>query len=164
MTMTLAIATSWNVSFPKKNQGRFWRKHFLRNFWPVFMGTCFSAPILLIYRLQDIPGCNINPLHYQITTIYIQYLPSRLFLWLGFHFQNMFSKPIFKQKTEKLKTSEYLRKVLLGFDDVIKKTSSKKLFQKLHIKLISLVMSDKFVIIICHSNNLIYYQFRNKRR
>ena len=68
----------------------------------------------------------------------------------------MFSKPIFKQKTEKLKTSEYLRKVLLGFDDVIKKTSSKKLFQKLHIKLISLVMSDKFVIVICHSNNLIY--------
>ena len=70
------------------------------------MATCFSAPIMLIYQLQDSTGCNINPSYYQNTTIYIQYLPSRLFLCLGLHFQNKFSKPGFKQKIEKLNTSE----------------------------------------------------------
>ena len=118
------------------------------------MATCFSAPILLIYRLQDITGWNVNPSYFQNTTIYIQYLPSRLFLCLGLHFQSKFPKSGFKKKIEKLNTSEYLGKVLLGFDDVIKKiTSSKRLFQKFHFKLISLVMSDKFAIVICQSNN-----------
>ena len=43
-------------------------------------------------------------------------------------------------------------KILLGFDDVIKKiTSSKRLFEKLYFKLISLVMSDKFAIVFCHT-------------
>ena len=80
---------------------------------------------MLIYQLQDSTGCNINPSYYQNTTIYIQYLPSRLFLCLGLHFQNKFSKPGFKQKIEKLNTSEYLRKLLLGFDDVIKNAIKK---------------------------------------
>ena len=41
----------------------------------------------------------------------------------------------------------------VDFDYVIKKiTSTKRLFQKLHFKLISLVMSDKFAMVICHSN------------
>ena len=44
--------------------------------------------------------------------------------------------------------------VLLSIDDVTtKKTSSKRLFQKLHFKLISLVMSDKFAIVICQSSS-----------
>ena len=72
------------------------------------MATCFSAPILLIYRLQDTTGCNINPSYYQ-NTIYIQHLPRRMFLCLGLHFQNKFRKPGLKQKTEKLSTSEYSR-------------------------------------------------------
>ena len=71
------------------------------------MATCFSAPILLIYELQDTTECNINSSYYQNTTIYIQHLPSRLFLCLGLYFQNKLSKPGFKQKTEKLNTSEY---------------------------------------------------------
>ena len=107
ITLTLIITSLWNVNFPKIYLGRFWRKNFLKIFWPVFMATCFSAPILLIYRLQDTTGCNINPSYYQNTTIYIQHLPSRLFLCLGLHFQSKFSKPGFKQKTEKLNTSEY---------------------------------------------------------
>ena len=120
------------------------------------MATCFPAPILLIYRLQDITGCNINSSYYQNTTVYIQYLSSRLFLCLGLHFQYKFSKPGFKQIIEKLNTSENLGKILLGFGDVIKKiTSSKRSFQKFHFKLISLVMSDKFAIVVCYTiNNL----------
>ena len=62
----------------------------------------------------------VNPSHYQNTIIYIQYLPSRLLLCLQLHFQIKFSKSGFKQKIKKLNTSKYLRKVLLGFDDVIK--------------------------------------------
>ena len=87
------------------------------------MEICFSAPILLIYQLQDTSGCNINPSHYQNSTTYILYLPSKMFLCLQLHFQNKQPKSGFKQKTEKLNISEYLRKVLLGFDDVIKKKS-----------------------------------------
>ena len=87
------------------------------------MEICSSAPILLIYQLQDTSGCNRNPSHYQNSTIYIQYLPSRLFPCLQLHFQNKQPKSGFKQKTEKLNTSEYLRKVLLGFDDDKKKKS-----------------------------------------
>ena len=71
------------------------------------MATCFSAPIVLIYQLQDTTERNINPSYYQNTTIYIQHLPSRLFLCLGLYFQTKLSKPGFKQKTEKLNTSEY---------------------------------------------------------
>ena len=116
------------------------------------MTTCFSAPILLIYRLQDTTGCNINPSYYQNTTIYIQYLPSRLFFVQDYIFKTSFQKPDFKQKIERLNTSEYLGKILLGFEDVIKNiASSKRLFQKLHFKLISLVTSDNFAIVICHT-------------
>ena len=94
------------------------------------MEICSSAPILLIYQLQDTSGCNRNPSHYQNSTIYIQYLPSRLFPCLQLHFQNKQPKSGFKQKTEKLNTSEYLRKVLLGFDDVIKKKRYQKDYSK----------------------------------
>ena len=48
-----------------------------------------------------------------------------MFLCLGLHFQNKFSKPGLKQKIEKLNTREYLRKLLLGFDDVIKNAIEK---------------------------------------
>ena len=94
------------------------------------MEICFSAPILLMYRLQDTSGCNINPSHYQNSPIYIQHLPSRLFLFLKLHFQNKQPKSGFRQKTEKMNTSEYLRKVLLGFDDVIKKKRYQKDYSK----------------------------------
>ena len=52
-----------------------------------------------------------------------------------------------------MNTSEYLGKILLGFEDVIKKkkTSSQRLFQRLHFKLTSLVMIDKLAIVICHT-------------
>ena len=70
------------------------------------MEICFSAPILLIYQLQDTSGCNINPSHYQNSTIYILYLPSKMFLCLQLHFQNKQPKTGFKQKNEKLNTSE----------------------------------------------------------
>ena len=65
---------------------------------------------------------------------------------------------------EKLNTSECLGKILLGFGDVIKKiTSSKRSFQKLHFKLISLVMSDKFAIVICYTiNNLEINQWKGE--
>ena len=155
MTLTLVIASSRNVAFSNIYLERFWGKKILKFFWPVFMAACFLAPMQLIYRLQNINRCNINPYYYQNNTIYIQYLPSRLFLCLGLHFENKFSKPGFKQKTEKLNASKYLRKVMPGFDDVIEKSSSKRLFQKLHFKLTSLVMRDNFAIVICHSNNLI---------
>ena len=53
---------------------------------------------------------------------------------------------------KKLNTSKYFGKILLGFEHVIKKiTSSKRLLQKLHLKLISLVMIDKFTVVICHT-------------
>ena len=61
--------SSWNVSFPIIYLGRFWQKNVLKIFWSVFMSTPCSAPILLIYRLQDTTGCNINPSYYQNTTI-----------------------------------------------------------------------------------------------
>ena len=92
------------------------------------MATCFSAAILLIYRLQDTTGCNINPYYYKNATIYIHYLPCRLFLCLGYIFKTSFQKPGFKQKIEKLNTSEYLGKLLLGFENVIKKIIPKALF------------------------------------
>ena len=42
--------------------------------------------------------------------------------------------------------------MLLGFENIIKKiTSSKGLFQKLHFKAISLLMTDKFAIVIGHT-------------
>ena len=42
--------------------------------------------------------------------------------------------------------------MLLSFENIIKKiTSSKRLFQKLHFKVISLVMTDKFAIVIGHT-------------
>ena len=39
-------------------------------------------PVMIMYWLQDTIGCNINRSYYSNTTIYIQYLPSRLFLCL----------------------------------------------------------------------------------
>ena len=93
-----------------------------------FHGNLFISTHTANLPVQDINGCNINSSYYQNTTIYIQYLPSRLFLCLGLHFENKFSKPGFKQKIEKLNTNVYLRKVLLGFDGVIKKIIPKASF------------------------------------
>ena len=46
--------------------------------------------------------------------------------------------------------------MILRFEDVIKKiASSKRLFQKLHFKLTSLVMIDKFAIVICHTISIL---------
>ena len=70
ITLTLVIASSWKVTFPKIYLGRFSRKKFLKGFWPVFMATCFSTPITLIYRLRYSTGCNINPYYYQNTNLH----------------------------------------------------------------------------------------------
>ena len=115
------------------------------------MVTCFSAPILLVYLFQDATGCNINPFTKTPPFTFSTYLVDCFFVQ-DYIFKISFQKPGFKQKIEKLNTSEYLGKILLGFEDAIKKiTSSRRLFQKLHFKLISLVMIDKFAIVICHA-------------
>ena len=112
ITLTLVIASSWNVTFPKIYLGRFW--------W----SPVSQHPVLLIYRLQDSIGCNINPSYYQNTVILIQYLPSRLFLFYSYilSFLNVgISKKL------KIETPFNIQEGLLDFDDVIKKVISKAL-------------------------------------
>ena len=112
ITLTLVIASSWNVTFPKIYLGRFW--------W----SPVSQHPVLLIYRLQDSIGCNINRLYYQNTIILIKYLPGRLFLFYSYilSFQNVgISKKL------KIETPFNIQGGLLDFDDVIKKVMSKAL-------------------------------------
>ena len=56
----------WNLSEEILAKKKF------KDFLTYFHGNLFLSTTMLIYRLRDSTGCNINPSYYQNTTIYIQ--------------------------------------------------------------------------------------------